>query len=77
MLDWDRSLQFLKITLPLTPTLIRYSTEVAEEGLVVVIAAQVAPDPVGRGRTVIEPGGSHQGKIVVPQEGGTTRSSAQ
>ena len=42
-----------------------------------VIAAQVTPDPVGRGRTVIEPGGSHQGKIVVPQEGGTSRSSAQ
>ena len=39
--------EFLQILLPLTPTIIRSSTEVAEEGLVVVVAAQITPDPVG------------------------------
>ncbi len=47
MLGRDRLLEFLQITLPLTPTMIRSSTQVAKEGLIMVITAQVTPDPVG------------------------------
>ena len=45
MLGWDRSPQFFQILLPLTPTMIRSSPQIAEEGLIVVIAAQVTLDP--------------------------------
>jgi hypothetical protein len=69
MFGWDRSPQFLQITLPLTYIMIRSSTEVAKKGLLVVIAVQITSDPVRRRRTVIDPGCSDQGKIMVPQDG--------